>query len=128
MSFDYDSWAIGIIDRLPQYQDEREPIIEQREPLEEEGLYGFPEELDDRELDLSSIDVDDLWSQEAPESSQIPIIEISDDDFSSNVRQGNRRGFEAWAFYKSIHFLRRPPFPGRWGIFLLDSGLEMESS
>lgn len=34
-----------------------------------------------------------------------------------------RRGFDALAFYKSRRFVDRRPFPGKWGIFYLKSGL-----
>ena len=33
-------------------------------------------------------------------------------------------GLDVLAFYKSFRFIDRPPFPGHWGIFLLDAGLE----
>jgi hypothetical protein len=33
------------------------------------------------------------------------------------------RGLDALAFYKSIHFRHRHPFPGKWGIFITDYGL-----
>ena len=33
------------------------------------------------------------------------------------------RGFEAIAFYKSRRFVMKDPFPGKWGIFYINEGL-----
>ena len=37
-------------------------------------------------------------------------------------------GIEALAFYKSFRFINRSPFRGRWGIFLVDAGIEAVSA
>ncbi len=122
MTTRYEQWASDIIDNLPGTADDREPKIEDR-PAEGWDVVPWDYEAYEMEGRLHPINPDDLWDERPTEAQNVPLIDIREDDFESSARDANRRGFEAWAFYKSIHLLRQSPFPGHWGIFLLDSGI-----
>lgn len=54
--------------------------------------------------------------------------DVSDDDVSDEDRDAARGGYpmagtDVLGFYKSFRFKKRSPFPGKWGIFLLDAGV-----
>jgi len=47
------------------------------------------------------------------------------DELREAVEQGLwEYGFDTLAFYKSIHLLKRPPFPGKWGIFIFSHAVQ----
>jgi hypothetical protein len=57
-----------------------------------------------------------------------PIIGVSPEEhdlIEGNIRH---RGFDALAFYKSRRIINDGPFPGKWGIFYLKSGLDYLTS
>lgn len=56
----------------------------------------------------------------------ISDIQASDSEVDAEAARGARpmAGLDVLAFYKSFRFIDRPPFRGRWGIFLLDAGIE----
>ena len=111
-TFNFDDWANHIIKNLPE-NEHIEPIIP---PLDNEeyniwNIFGglHPE------LPVYPIDINDI--------SDVRLGELSDDDYDASVRGSNKYGFEVWAFYKSIHFIDRHPFPGSWGIFIFETGV-----
>lgn len=59
------------------------------------------------------------------ESFDLPRSDYADKDSETQVVGDGiiSSGIEALAFYKSIHFLHEAPFPGKWGIFILDYGI-----
>lgn len=55
---------------------------------------------------------------------QFPDSDVDED--GERLRIGvTEQGVEALAFYKSVRYLNLAPFPGRWGIFYLASGLRL---
>jgi hypothetical protein len=60
-----------------------------------------------------------------PESPEAPIGQVVD---SENVQAAKDAfavsGLDLLAFYKSFRFVEQAPFRGKWGIFLLDVGIE----
>ena len=105
----FKQWATQIINALPPSKNKE--TCSQDEPKTN---------LNPQKNPTKRLDVNQLWAKEPRE---IPIIEVHPEDFDANLRLGNEEGFEAFAFYKSIHFVHQQPYPGLWGIFLLDSGV-----
>ncbi|WP_372838681.1 hypothetical protein [Phaeovulum sp.] len=54
---------------------------------------------------------------------RFPPVDVPPDERELVEGGIRRRGFDALAFYKSRRFVNQLPFPGRWGIFYLKSGL-----
>lgn len=48
---------------------------------------------------------------------------LDGETFGKLGRRVFEEGVDALAFYKSYHLLMSPPFPGQWGIFLLEVGV-----
>lgn len=93
------------------------------------------------------LDDPDKQGRRVPDPTTFPVAEsaitgdighidgadTSADDISSPVDESDVRaaqsarqmaGLDVLAFYKSFRFIDRPPYPGHWGIFLLDAGIE----
>ena len=61
--------------------------------------------------------------EDAPNSGlQSPAVNEEDATAAQSARP--MAGLDVLAFYKSFRFTTRSPFAGRWGIFLLDAGVE----
>lgn len=52
-------------------------------------------------------------------------LEPSDEDIEAGRRAYRESGIDVLAFYKSFRFRDRPPCRGKWGIFLLDTGISV---
>lgn len=82
---------------------------------------SFPFDADEIDGDLEGFESENgyILDRDRP-----PLSEsdgYSDIDAArSSVREA---GIDVLAFYKSFRFVDRPPFPGNWGIFILDAGL-----
>ena len=52
-----------------------------------------------------------------------PVVGVSYEEYE--IIEGNirHRGLDALAFYKSRRYIKKGPFPGKWGIFYLKTGL-----
>lgn len=60
---------------------------------------------------------------DAPLDGRFPPVGVPADE-KELIEGGIRaRGLDALAFYKSRRFMNRRPFPGKWGVFYLKSGL-----
>ena len=53
-----------------------------------------------------------------------PGSNVSDEDVDAARSARQMAGLDILAFYKSFRFVDLPPFRGKWGIFLLDAGIE----
>ena len=75
---------------------------------------------------VSIPDWNDNHLREFGDDSEDPIdpnnIDDKDVDAARSARQMS--GIDVLAFYKSFRFVNLPPFRGKWGIFLLDAGIE----
>lgn len=72
---------------------------------------------------VGEIDWDD--NQAKPIENDKPLdADVKDEDIAAARSARGATGLDVLAFYKSFRFIDRPPFYGRWGIFLLDAGIE----
>lgn len=94
--------------------------------LQDDPSRPLPQDLDSTtfplggdELDGQVIDID--------RESDVPAIDggnsPSDEDIDAGRRVYREVGLDVLAFYKSFRFRDRPPFRGKWGIFLIDAGI-----
>lgn len=60
---------------------------------------------------------------DTPES-EFPFTSVDEADADAARSARSMAGLDVLAFYKSYRFIERAPFPGQWGIFLLDAGIE----
>jgi hypothetical protein len=94
-------------------------------PLEEDD-YDMLDRL--AETDESSLFPirDELIGERVIDSSldgRFPPVGVPPDEKDLVEGAVRRRGLDALAFYKSRRFINHQPFPGKWGIFYLKSGL-----
>lgn len=97
---------------LEQLQDDpSRPLPQNVEPT------TFP--LGGSEIDGQVIDIDPNSDAATIGGGRPP----SDEDVDAGRRAYGEVGVDVLAFYKSFRFRDRPPFRGKWGIFLLDVGI-----
>lgn len=108
------------------------------------AIGDFTPDPDDRALDEDSFDlvkhlpedadlvtldeyqnIGDVIEESGLFSSTGPIIDDADADLVDGVIRES--GLDAIAFYKSIRHLSQEPFPGKWGIFYIEAGVNFLS-
>ena len=112
------------IDQFPSRPDGPLPEGE-RDEMDDERWDGIPE--DAVHPLTGSSELNDQGEQYSKRGSRLDQP-LSSDEQSRVDRAIREVGFEAVAFYKSRRFSNRKPFPGKWGIFYLRTGVEYLAS
>lgn len=124
----FEDWADPIIEQLPPSDTELSEI----EVCRDDSIPPIREVLGKVEGDLNEINSDILHKSTSVDNNQ-PSSRT--DDGLLKHRKIDREdsvaieegvwiyGLESLAFYKSIHFRKDRPFPGKWGIFIFDYAL-----
>ena len=113
----FEDYALPIISRLPRPESEFPEKLDREENLPP-PLWPRLRELhgDLRELDP--------W-QDRYTNNDVPPTHETDQDQKDLIEEGIwGYGLEILAFYKSLRFRDEGPFPGKWGIFLFNYGIE----
>lgn len=126
----FEKYALPIIENLP------ESVIADQHMDERQSNEVMPpiDRLSDLDGEIQSISEDDEPESNVDDSNskdrgrdkifskrvigRIGSTGINDDDRDRLHDDSWAYGVEALAFYKSIHFLGRGPFTGKWGIFI----------
>jgi hypothetical protein len=110
---------------ITDFADYAQPLIDQlvddpdRPPPEEPAAHSTFPGGTDLDGDLQPLDPDEEGSL-GPVGSNSPV---SDEDRGAAQSAYPMAGIDALAFYKSFRFRQFGPFPGKWGVFLIDAGV-----
>jgi hypothetical protein len=108
----FEDYALPVISNLPPSVNNNEKT----EPFNDSNPQLWSR-LIDMQNKIIPINIDSLNEEEIR---SLPLPELNDIEKES-IDQGTwTYGLEYLAFYKSIHYLNQPPFPGNWGIFIFD--------
>ncbi len=113
----FEDYAFPVIDNLPE---SKLPIPEDNANDEDSlpRIWDILSEMRNTEH-LSSVDP----AKGVHADDHIFEAELGENDIDAIERGIWIYGIEFLAFYKSIHYLNNPPFPGRWGIFLFNHSI-----
>ncbi|MBB5211487.1 hypothetical protein [Microbulbifer hydrolyticus] len=83
----------------------------------------LPDDLETTTFPLGGADIEGEIFEINTESSPFPDGALAEEDIEAGRKAYRESGIDVLAFYKSFRFRDRPPFRGRWGIFLIDAGI-----
>jgi hypothetical protein len=109
--------------KLPIPEVEEDPS-DDNSNIREDDIYS-PWPIDNDNDALTTIDdiltTDEVTKRLTGESSHRNLSKDDADLLDGGVRE---IGLEVYAFYKSLRFIDKPPFRGKWGIFYLRQGID----
>lgn len=117
----FDRWLEESLGRIHDFPEVEGPSVELPHDMDEVATAFDPLEVF-ADLEGELLELEDPEDMGRP--TRLPVYEPLPDTEHEAVGRGvNRAGVHVLAFYKSKRFERRHPFPGFWGVFLLDDGL-----